>query len=108
VNTLQVKALYRLMLAAEPPRKLYEPMSPELHVNLSVAQGADDGNTYEATFWTVEVGYRSPLAFYLCSDGSVYVCDEDGESYEFTNLRWELPPPGKITHTLTVDRKVTT
>lgn len=93
MNTKQVRALANLMEAAAPPRHMYadedEPF-PELHVKLEVAQGADDGNTYEASFWTVETGYRFPDPFYLRSSGTVYVYDSEQDvAWDLVRTRWE-------------------
>lgn len=102
MNTKQVEALYALMQRAKPPRKSWasdgEP-DAELHVSLSVASGADDGNTYEAKLWTVEVGYRFPDEFYLCSDGSVYLWVDEA-AVPLGAMVWCYPPQGSITHTL--------
>lgn len=93
MNAKQVAALHHLMGLAKPPRSMYmeedEP-SPELHVTVEVAQGADDGNTYSASLWVVEGLYRFPDVFYLRGDGVVYVYDSDADaSRQIVLLRWQ-------------------
>lgn len=98
MNAKQVKALADLMRDAAPPKQMYdtdEDPRPELHVTLEVAQGADNGNTYEARFWTTFGLHSFPDSFYLRDDGTVYVYDsEKDESHKVTKIEWDLTLAG--------------
>lgn len=80
MNLEQVEALAKLMRQARPLRHFPEDPEPDIQVRLEVAHGYDNGNTYEATLWSVISLDRFTEPFYIRDDGTVYVYDMDADT----------------------------
>lgn len=78
MNKPQVDALARLMTQARPHRRHADDPEPEINARISYVQGADDGNTAEITFFSnTNLLDKFPQAFYIKSDGDLYVYDSE-------------------------------